>query len=135
MRNNAVAEHLAFSLSVASLAFLPMWIEFFYRTEETAYYRSYEYITSDYLAACLVVLLFSAVIYGVIRFTNRYQNKYLTIAADFFLLSIYVLIANVFRYEMRLSVDINHYIEAMKQGNPGVFWWQMVAFCSLAWST
>ncbi len=71
MKNNTVAKDLAFSLSVANLAFLPMWIEFFYRTEETAYYRSYEYTTSDYLAACLVVLLFSAVTYGVIRFTNR----------------------------------------------------------------
>ena len=105
---------LLFSFSVANLSFVPMWIEFFYRTKESTYYRVYEFTKTDYIAAYVVTLLFSAFVYLLIRVTTKYSSKLIRFFSNFCLLLICVLLVNVYRYEMQLPVNPIYYIALFK---------------------
>ncbi len=115
--NNNQLQDIAFSFSIGNLSFLPMWIEFYYRNEEAAYYRHFIFKASDYLAALIVVISFSLLVYLGLRILKKSSFKGKILLADFALIAVYILIANVFRYELLLPANIHFYINFFKNAH------------------
>lgn len=61
----------AIALSLANLAFVPVWLELLFRDEKSAYYLKRLPGAVDFFAAIFVVLALAAILYGLATFAER----------------------------------------------------------------